>query len=593
MRYLTLLACTVLLAASGALTLLLGPVSYEELLSLGKLLYLETAFAHLPLALTPDRYTGLHRLLFGTSGGSLLALIFLLAQASYRQEARRLGQEIRAAGRSLGQVFWLLTSREKAVAGGLLALIVAARAGLLLGYGFRYDELLSYQFFVREGPVAISSFYPLPNNHVFFNLCCAAFAPVFGQQPLLLMRLPSFVAAAVGTGLSYALLTRFTTFRVATLVTGLFNLTPAALYYAASGRGYYLQLVFIQLGFFAVVGLGCRPAYQRLGWLAFVLSSVLGLYTIPTYAYPLASLLLGAGLVQWPRPGQVLASWDPLLLATLLLATLLLATLLIGATAALLYAPVGAVSGWDRLLANSYVVPVSWAAFRGSALANVYEKTQELFGLVRPVLLVGGALLALVPVAVLRARLTPTQRSLAWVTWALLLMPMAVIMVQRTYPPTRAVVYLAYFGFLLAAVGWWIAAARWQWQPARRVQLALVVAVVVGAGALRAPEVLGRIRSSRHEEEQLTQAWQWLQTRHPQRVMLGSYEIFFYHYALRDHQRVVLANRPTPGRQYDYLILPPKEQLAPIWTKHQPYHAVFRNDLVSIFALSPPLNPAR
>lgn len=572
MRFLVLLACFVLMVASGALSLLLGPVSYGELQSLGRLLYLETAFAHLPLALTPASYTWLRGLLFGGFGASGAAFFVLVRQASFRAEVRMLGREIDRAWTSLVQAVAQLSAWEKAFGGGLLMLVLGARAGLLLGYGFRYDELLSYQFFVREGAVAISSYYPLPNNHIFFNLCSSAFGPVLSQHPLLLMRLPSYLVAAVGTGLSYALLTRFTNFRVATLVTGLFNLTPAALYYAASGRGYYMQLVFIQLGLFAVVGLGSRPGYQRLGWLMFVVSSVLGLYTIPTYAYPLASLLLGAGLVLWP---QRRANWQPLLLATVL----------IGTTAALLYAPVGVVSGWGRLLANSYVTPVSWAAFRATALANIYEKTQELFGLVRPVLLVGAALLALVPLAAWRGRLNATERSLAWVTWALLLVPVAVIIVQRTYPPTRVVVYLAYFGFLLVALGLWLGAKRWQVNPSPRIQLFLAAAVVLVAAALRVPEVLGRIRSSQHEEIQLTQAWQWLQARQPRRVMLGSYEIFFYHYAVRDHQRVILANRPTPGLLYDYLILPPKEQAPPGWTRPLPYHAVFRNDLVSIFAL--------
>ena len=578
MRFLALLACFILIATGGALSLLLGPVPYEKLRSLEHLLYLEDTFAHLPLALTPARYAGLRGLLFGSLGAGLLGATGLLRQPASRAELRGLQREIGRAWAGIKQTIRQLSRVEKAIAFGLLSLILVVRASLLLGYGFRYDELLSYQFFVREGAVVISSFYPLPNNHIFFNLCCAMGRPVLGQHPLLLMRIPSFLAAALGTGLSYALLTRLTNFRLATLVTGLFNLTPAALYYAASGRGYYLQLVLIQLGFFAVVGLGARPNYRRLCWLVLVVSSILGLYTIPTYVYPLASLLLGAALVLGTRQERRTVLW----------AKLLMALLLIGMGAALLYAPVGAVSGWSRLLANSYVVPISWAAFRSSALANIYEKTQELFGLVRPALLLGAALVALVPVAQWRARLTPTERSLLWVTWALLVVPVLIIVAQRTYPPTRVVVYLAYFGFLLAALTAWVVARQWH-RPflSKQLQLAVVAATVLCAGALRFSSVLARIRSSQHEETQLIQAWRWLQTRQPHRVLLSSYELFFYHYAVQDHQAVVLAARPAPGQRYDYLVLPPAQQSAPNWTGPLSYRVVFRNDLVSIFALSP------
>ena len=579
MRFPILLACLVLLAASGALSLLLGPVSYEKLQDLGQLLYLEKEFAHLPLALTPDRYTALRGMLFGVAGTSLLVAAGLLRHATYRRELRCLAAEVTGAWAALLRTGRGLTKVEKTMGLGLLTLLLVARTGVLLTYGLRYDELLSYHFFVRAGPVAISSYYPAPNNHILFNFCCAVLQPLFNDSPLLIMRLPSYLAATIGTALSYALLTRFTNFRLATLVTALFNLTPAALYYAVSGRGYCLQFVLMQLGFFAVIGLGCRPYYQRLGWLVLITSSILGLYTIPTYAYPMASLLLGAVLVLRLREDRMQAHWRPLLLASAV----------IGAASAVLYAPVGAVSGWSLLLTNSYVTPLSWADFRALALGNIYEKTEVLFGLVRPILLVGAALLVLGPIALLRVRLTPVERCMAWVTWAMLVMPIAIIAAQHVHPPTRVIVYMSYFGFLLAAVALWLGAARWRgFRLPTSTQLALVGVCIVGAGAARFGEVMARMNKIRHEETQLTQAWHWLRARQPHQVLLGSFEIYLYHYAVQDHQRVVLSSEPIPGRHYDYLVLQAEELTPPAWTKPLPYRAVFRNDFVSIYAIPHP-----
>ena len=577
MRFHILLAALVLMAASGALSLLLGPASYAQLRGLGQVVFVEDGLARLPLALTPDRYAALRGLLYGGFGAGLLATAALLRTRPYRQELSALVREVGAAGAGLGRTVRGLTRTERAVAGGLLALVLVLRGWVLLRYGFRHDEVLSYVAFVRPGPLAGAAFYPLPNNHVFFNLCAGALRPWLEPAAPLLMRLPSFAAAAGGTALSYALLARLAGFRLATLVTGLFNLTPAALLYAASGRGYYLQLVLLQLGFFAVVELGRGPRYRRLGWAVFVTSSVLGLYTVPTYAYPLASLLLGLGLVLGASPGQLGAHWRPLLLSAALIA----------AAAALLYTPVGAVSGWGRLLANPYVQPVAWAAFAARLPGSVYATTEVLFGPVRPVLLGGAALLALAPVALARTGGRGAARSLGWMAWALLVLPGALILLQRTFPPVRVLMYLAYFACLLAALALRCAAARW-WPGAPRQKTALVLLAVLGAGAARLGEVGARIRSSQREEAQLGQAWRWLQGQRPRRVWLGAYPLFFYYYALRDRQPVTLADRPAPGRRYPWLVLPPAAARPPAWAAALPYRCVFRNELVSIFALPTP-----
>ena len=580
MRFLVLLAALVLAAASGALCLLLGPVAYEQLRTLDQVVYVEDFFGRLPLALTPARFAALRGVLFGTFGASLLATARLLRQPRYRQELRALSQELREAGAALWRTARRLTPAERTGAVGLLGVVLGLRGWVLVRYGFRYDEILSYLAFVRHGPVAISSLYPLPNNHVFFNLCASAFHPWLGPA-VAVMRTPSFLAAAGATVLSYALLTRLAGFWLATLVTGLFNLTPAALFYAASGRGYYLQFGLLQLGFFAVVGLGSGPRYHRLGWAVFVASSILGLYTVPTYVYPLASLLVALGLILGPQPLRLRAQWGPLLMAG---ATIVAATVL-------LYAPVGAVSGWSRLLANQYVRPAPWAVFAAQVPGSLYETTDVLFGAVRPVLLAGAALLVLAPVALSKRLCSAQARSLGWATWALLVLPGVLIVVQRTFPPVRAVVYLAYFALLLAALAAQYAAryaaGRW-WPGAQKLKWALATGLLLGAGAWRVGEVRARIVSSRREEVQLTQAWRWLQRQHPRRVWLGSYQVFFYYYAVRDNEPVTLADQPPgPARgRYEYLVLPPHETKPPAWTGPLPYRRVFGNDLVSIFALT-------
>ena len=70
--------------------------------------------------------------------------------------------------------------------------------------------------------------------------------------------------------------------------------------------------------------------------------------------------------------------------------------------------------------------------------------------------------------------------------------------------------------------------------------------------------------------------------------MTESYQLFFYYYAAQSHQSIILADRPVYGKRYDYLVLPAAQQAAPAWAHALPYRAVYRNDLVSIFALELP-----
>jgi hypothetical protein len=95
----------------------------------------------------------------------------------------------------------------------------------------------------------------------------------------------------------------------------------------------------------------------------------------------------------------------------------------------------------------------SWQNFKALALANIYEKVDEQFGVVRPVLVLGALLMVIAPIILMRAAMPPPKKNLVWATWAMVTIPILLVIAQRAYPPTRAVFYLAYFGLLLAALG--------------------------------------------------------------------------------------------------------------------------------------------
>lgn len=560
------IAAAVLLVA-GSLGLLFSSTDYTVLASFGRISYHENGFTQLLLTLTPGRYQTLLLALGGTAAGSLLALALLKrtdALAALWAEWHRAGAH--------GRAWWRAQSGRSLGAAGLLLLaVLLVRLWYLVQYPLSTDEVASYDYFVRGGPVVITSFYPIPNNHIFYNLLAWPLAGL-GWSPRLVMRLPSLLLGLLGTGLGSVLLARLLGWWRATLLLGLVGLAPLWVYYAANGRGYFVQFGLLQIGLFAVVEL-LRSAspYPRLSWLAFVGSSVLGLYTVPSYAYPLAALGLGltAGLLSQRR-------WRELPTLALAGAGILLLT-------GLLYAPVGAVSGWGQLLGNRYVAarPDFWPHYR----AALYEIGAELFG---PSLRLSGpgwlVLAALGGAAAWRLVPRGPSRTLALLAWLQLAVPLVLMAGQRVYAPTRTLLPLTFFGYLLVLL------LLTEWLPAlsqgRQLSRALALLAVLGLGAYRLKLDQPRLQALRHETQLFQQAYGWLQNQpDAHRIWLNAplHELFFAHYARQQlgPLRVLHSGRrwPAAGR-YDYLVVKNQPDFyAPI-----SYRLAYHDELVNIYA---------
>ncbi|MEJ7663530.1 MAG: hypothetical protein WKG07_30290 [Hymenobacter sp.] len=154
--------------------------------------------------------------------------------------------------------------------------------------------------------------------------------------------------STVGTGLWGLGLLRWAGFRVALLAGAGFGFLQLSLYHATVGRGYWLLIALAAVGFFSALLLtktptiaGPAPAgYDRLATLGLLLAGVLGLYTVPTFAYFLASAYGWLGVCALRR-----ADWRALGRAAVLGGLTLLGS-------ALLYAPLLLVSGPALLFAE-------------------------------------------------------------------------------------------------------------------------------------------------------------------------------------------------------------------------------------------------
>ena len=554
--------------------------SYRQALALGTLTFNDEGFYQLSLTLSPEGYLGLRALL---ATGLMIGVISVGWLNYTTHPFGPLRTEVRLARAHMTRWWSRLPLTTQLISAGLLLLLVVVRTWYLLYYPLGTDEVASYDYFVHEGLLATTSYYPIPNNHIFYNLLAWPLAAA-GLSPRLVMRLPTLVLGTIGSGITYALLARLIGMRRATLVTGLVGLAPTWVYYAAVGRGYFLQICLLQIGFFAVVEL-LRPSsiYRRFSWGAFVVSSILGFYTIPTYVYPFVGLILGLG------GGLLLQSRWPDLRILLVAGTLIFIVVL------LLYAPVMVVTGWPSLVANRYVAAKTAAQFWPPFRAVLYETAAGLFGpslrISGPAWLAGALLGA---VAVRRWVAAGPQQLLGFLSWVILAVPIPLMALQQVYAPLRTILYLTFFGYLLVAL---LLSTRNQLRGLpKQLRWPLVVGLIIAVGGYRIYQHQAQVRASRYETQQLEQAYRWLveqpgSSSKPPRVWMNSpmHELFFAHYGIQQLQpqlQLFSGTNQGPRGHYDFVVT--GNYYAKTARSFNPrYKPVYHDYLVTIYAAKP------
>ncbi|WP_345049850.1 hypothetical protein [Hymenobacter glaciei] len=365
------------------------------------------------------------------------------------------------------------------------------------------------------------------------------------------MRLPTLVLGCLNSALTLGLLSRVAGLRRALVITALTALTPLSVYYGAVGRGYGLQLGMVQVGFCAVLEL-LRPAsrYRQLAWATLVLSSIGGLLLVPSYAYPLAALLLGLaiGILRqrdWPAFGTLALAGAGIVLITLLL-----------------YSPVGAISGWKQLLANRYVASRASTQFWPGFRPRLYEVAAELF--VPSVRLAGPLWLgtALLGGAISWRLLPGTRRQGALLAWLLLALPIGLLAAQRVFPLARVLLYVPWAGCV------WLLLSLPRVKstgPTRQWAMRLALVGTAGLGLFRIYLNEPRLRGAQRETQLVQQAYTRLQQVAPagkRASLIGLqapiHELFFAHYQLLEPHpplRLVSYRTAQPNAPFDFIVL--------------------------------------
>lgn len=153
----------------------------------------------------------------------------------------------------------------------------------LLTLPYHYDEAWSYHYFSRQGWLRTISFYPLPNNHIFFNLIVVLFSWL-PFDTVITTRLPSLFAVFIGSFYFLKLCRFYFSGNLSVFLTLLLSSMYPFILYGVEGRGYGFMICFSILQLYGANQLALEYRNRKYRMLYFF-ALVAGLYTITSHLY--------------------------------------------------------------------------------------------------------------------------------------------------------------------------------------------------------------------------------------------------------------------------------------------------------------------
>lgn len=237
------------------------------------------------------------------------------------------------------------------IALGMIFVVGLINRILLLDDPIVGDEAWTYIDYVSKSFLEIISQNYVTNNHILHSLLASGAMKIFGDS-LLAMRFPAFVAGVLILPVGFITAFRFFGKETALITTALLAVSAPLIYYSAVARGYSIMIL-ATLGLL-LAGDRLLQSGQPAAWFIWIISAVVGLYTVPTMLYPVGGISLWMFWAFCRQSG----SQQQINLRRLIGASLIIILLTIG-----LYMPVIIVSGLDGAMAIQSVQPISWFEF--------------------------------------------------------------------------------------------------------------------------------------------------------------------------------------------------------------------------------------
>jgi len=227
----------------------------------------------------------------------------------------------------------------------LLAINLIVKFYLAITLPLTYDEAWTFLNFTEKGIASSISYYPAPNNHIFFSVL----TNISSHLPLsyhMMVRVPSVLGNCLFLFLLYAFCRRLYNYKIAITMATIVSFLYPVFYYGFTARGYSYILLFFLINYYSIISLLMDPNQAARYLFVFSISSVLGFYTMPAFLYPYITINI------------FLAAWALFTRRWNLFKYMVLWGIVTGACVLILYTPIFIVSGIKAVTSNSYVSPI-------------------------------------------------------------------------------------------------------------------------------------------------------------------------------------------------------------------------------------------
>lgn len=340
------------------------------------------------------------------------------------------------------QAYLKMSKNEKAAFFVVFALSWAIHIYHLSYLPAQIDELMTYFYFVKEGFLLTSVFYPFPNNHVFFNWVYLFFNNFIGD-PILAGRLPSLLSFHLMLLILFFGLVRYLKdYKVAWFSVFVCTLFFTSGIYAAEARGYAILSLLTFIACFALL-IGIEQ-HRKETFFIFTLVSIAAAFTVPIYLIPYLSLV-AYGIAQSVRQKD-----KPLF------RQMIMSSLFVGIGVLFCYLPVFLFSGIDAVIANETVVPITASNF----LTYIYPiASAELLSYLATIPTKGWAVFMVFGVLGLMMYKNVSERHKRWMVLSLCFFLMIFIyaLVFKSFMFQRTLTYATYFiysSFVIILIFW-------------------------------------------------------------------------------------------------------------------------------------------
>ncbi len=299
--------------------------------------------------------------------------------------------------------------------------------GLYIGYSIFHifyfpiyiDETETFLYFTSKGFLTSATYYPYPNNHIFFSLISNLFT-YLPFDPLICLRLPNLLFGIISSILIYGFIRSKYGHKIAVIPHLFFTFSYFIAFYSVFARGYMLIILVTIICFICIEKL--KNSFESKYLICYSIFSVIGFYTIPVFLYVSVSFILYLGTLFLNDKYKLLQ--------------LIKYHIIIAIVTFLLYCPIIYYNGIDAIINNQWTKKIDFNEIISFFKTNAIGMYDKILGVNSLYILI---IYFLYIIFLLKKKY---ENSLIYFILIFFTLPFIFILVQHVIPGTRTWSYL-------------------------------------------------------------------------------------------------------------------------------------------------------